>query len=99
MKASLRPTPDPYVEQLVKQICATISARFPEATFEIGAHPTQRGALIDAHVPTDDDFAVFHHVFDIAFVQRVRPQTLIDVVDDLDVLEGRLVEKIGDANQ
>jgi hypothetical protein len=58
MKASHRHTPDPYVEQLVKQICATISARFPEATFEIGAHPTQRGAIIDAHVPTDDDFAV-----------------------------------------
>lgn len=58
MKASPRHTPDPYVEQLVQQICATISARFPEATFEIGAHPTQRGAIIDAHVPTDDDFAV-----------------------------------------
>ena len=58
MKASPQHPPDPYVEQLVKQICATISARFPEATFEIGAHPTQRGAIIDAHVPTDDDFAV-----------------------------------------
>ena len=58
MKASPRHTPDPYVEQLVKQICAIMSARFPEATFEIGAHPTQRGAIIDAHVPTDDDFAV-----------------------------------------
>jgi hypothetical protein len=46
------------VEQLVKQVCATISARFPEATYEIGVHPTQRGAIIDAHVPTDDDFAV-----------------------------------------
>jgi hypothetical protein len=27
-------------------------------TFEICAHPTPRGAIIDAHVATDDDFAV-----------------------------------------
>jgi hypothetical protein len=58
MKASRRQTQDPYVQQLVAQICATITATFSEATFEIGAHPTQRGAIIDAHVPTDDDFAV-----------------------------------------
>jgi hypothetical protein len=58
MKASHRQTQDTYVQQLVAQICATITATFPEATFEIGAHPTQRGAIIDAHVPTDDDFAV-----------------------------------------
>ena len=58
MKASHCQTPDTYVQQLVAQICATITPTFPEATFEIGAHPTQRGAIIDAHVPTDDDFAV-----------------------------------------
>jgi hypothetical protein len=46
------------VDHWVAQICATITATFPEATFAIGAHPTQRGAIIDAHVPTDDDFAV-----------------------------------------
>lgn len=50
--------PDPAVEHWVTQICATITATFPDATFAIGAHPTQRGAIIDAHVPTDDDFAV-----------------------------------------
>ena len=58
MKASHCQTPDTYVQQLVAQICATITTTFPGATFEIGAHPTQRGAIIDAHVPTDDDFAV-----------------------------------------
>ena len=58
MKASYRQTHDAYVQQLVEQICGTITASFPEATFEIGAHPTQRGAIIDVHVPTDDDFAV-----------------------------------------
>jgi hypothetical protein len=58
MKASHRQPQDTYVQQLVAQICATITASFPEATFEIGAHPTQRGAIIDAHVLTDDDFEV-----------------------------------------
>jgi len=58
MKASHRQLQDTHVQQLVAQICATITASFPEATFEIGAHPTQRGAIIDAHVLTDDDFAV-----------------------------------------
>jgi hypothetical protein len=58
MNASPSPRHDPAVDHWVAQICATITATFPEATFAIGAHPTQRGAIIDAHVPTDDDFAV-----------------------------------------
>lgn len=58
MNARPSAPPDPEVEHWVAQICATITAAFPEATFAIGAHPTQRGAVIDAHVPTDDDFAV-----------------------------------------
>jgi len=58
MNASLSLLQDAAVEHWVAQICATITATFPDATFVIGAHPTQRGAIIDAHVPTDDDFAV-----------------------------------------
>lgn len=49
---------DNYVRDLVEKTCATIRARFPEATFEVCAHPMHRGAVIDAHVPTDDDFEV-----------------------------------------
>ncbi|MGH7964344.1 MAG: hypothetical protein ACRERD_21420 [Candidatus Binatia bacterium] len=49
---------DEYVSGLVGKTCARIRAKFPEATFEVCAHPTQRGAIIDAHVPTDDDFEV-----------------------------------------
>ncbi len=49
---------DTYVWRLVEGICAKIISKFPVATFDIGAHPTQRGAIIDAHVPTDDDFEV-----------------------------------------
>jgi hypothetical protein len=51
-------TQDAYVWSLVEHICAQIRAKFPEATFEVGTHPTQRGAIIDAHVPTDNDFEV-----------------------------------------
>jgi hypothetical protein len=51
-------TQDAYVWGLVEDICAKIRTKFPEATFEIGAHPTQRGAIIDAYVPTGDDFEV-----------------------------------------
>jgi hypothetical protein len=47
-----------YVQGLVEHICAKISAKFPGASFEICAHPAQRGAIIDAHVSTDDDFEV-----------------------------------------
>ncbi|ETX05725.1 hypothetical protein [Candidatus Entotheonella palauensis] len=46
---------DTYVWGLVEGVCAKISCKFPEATFDIGVHPTHRGAIIDAHVPTDDD--------------------------------------------
>jgi hypothetical protein len=42
----------------VERICAKIRAKFPDATFEVCAHPTHRGAVIDAHVPTDDDFEI-----------------------------------------
>jgi hypothetical protein len=49
---------DIYLGKIIERTCAKIVAAFPSATFEIGAHPHQRGAIIDAHVPTDDDFAV-----------------------------------------
>jgi len=58
MSVSSLQTHDAYVWGLVEQLCTKIRGAFPEATFEICAHPTQRGAIIDAHVPTDDDFAV-----------------------------------------
>ncbi len=51
-------TQDVYVWGLVEDICTKIRTKFPEATFDVGVHPTQRGAIIDAHVPTDDDFEV-----------------------------------------
>ena len=51
-------TQDVYVWGLVEDLCTTIRTKFPEATFDVGVHPTQRGAIIDAHVPTDDDFEV-----------------------------------------
>jgi hypothetical protein len=35
-----------------------VALPFPEATVDVGAHPAQRGAMIDAHVSTDDDYAV-----------------------------------------
>ena len=43
---------------LVEATCTRIKAKFPEAAFAVCPHPTQRGAIIDAYVPTDDDFAV-----------------------------------------
>jgi hypothetical protein len=58
MNVHLSQTQDSYVQQLVDEICAIIRAKFPQTTFEVCAHPTHRGAIIDAHVPTDDDFAV-----------------------------------------
>ena len=58
MNVPLSQTQDGYVQQLVDEICATIRAKFPQTTFEVCGHPTQRGAIIDAHVPTNDDFAV-----------------------------------------
>ncbi|HEY5869164.1 MAG TPA: hypothetical protein VI542_26960, partial [Candidatus Tectomicrobia bacterium] len=42
----------------MEHICTKISAKFPGASFEICAHPAQRGAIIDAHVPTEDDFEI-----------------------------------------
>ena len=51
-------TQDKHVRDLVESTCTKIRAKFPSATFEICAHPTQRGAIIDAYVPTDDDFEV-----------------------------------------
>ena len=58
MNGHLSQTQDGYVQQLVDAICVTIRAKFPQTTFEVCAHPTQRGAIIDAHVPTNDDFEV-----------------------------------------
>ena len=49
---------DDYVQTLVEKTCAKIKAKFPDATFDICPHPGQRGAVIDAHVLTDDDFDV-----------------------------------------
>ena len=46
---------DEYVNGLVEKTCAKIKEKFPDAAFEICAHPTQRGAIIDAYVSTDDD--------------------------------------------
>jgi hypothetical protein len=49
---------DEYVSGLVEKTCKKIKEKFPDAAFEICAHPTHRGAIIDAYVSTDDDFAV-----------------------------------------
>jgi hypothetical protein len=51
-------TYDAYVQGVVEHLCIKIRAKFPTASFESRAHPTQRGAIIDAHVPTDDDFEI-----------------------------------------
>ena len=51
-------TDDEYVRGLVERTCAKIRERFPGARFDVRMHPTQRGAIIDAHVPTEDDFEV-----------------------------------------
>jgi hypothetical protein len=58
MSMSRLQTHDAHVWGIVEHLCTTIRAHFPEATFDVCAHPTQRGAIIDAHVATDDDFAV-----------------------------------------
>ena len=58
MTASSLKTHDTYVQGLVEHLCIKIRTKFPTASFESCAHPTQRGAIIDAHVPTDDDFEV-----------------------------------------
>lgn len=58
MSVSLATTQDQRVLDLVEAMYAKIKAKFPDATFEVCPHPTQRGAIIDAYVPTDDDFAV-----------------------------------------
>jgi hypothetical protein len=58
MTVSSLKTHDAYVWGVVEHLYTKIRAHFPEATFDVCAHPTQRGAIIDAHVATDDDFAV-----------------------------------------
>jgi hypothetical protein len=58
MRAQAVTSQDSHVHILIERTCAKIKVKFPDATFEICAHPTQRGAIIDAHVPTDDDFEV-----------------------------------------
>ena len=47
-----------YVRGLMERACAKIRSRFPEARSHVRTHPSHRGAIIDAHVPTDDDFEV-----------------------------------------
>jgi hypothetical protein len=58
MSVSSLQTHDAHVGSIVEHLCAKIRAHFPEATVDVGAHPAQRGAMIDAHVSTDDDYAV-----------------------------------------
>jgi hypothetical protein len=58
MSVSSLQTYDAHVWGIVEHLCTKIRAYFPGATFDVCAHPTQRGAIIDAHVATDDDFAV-----------------------------------------
>ena len=58
MTVSIFSIHDGYAQGLVEHICTKISAQFPGASFEICAHPAQRGAIIDAHVPTEDDFEI-----------------------------------------
>ena len=58
MTVSILRTHDTYVQGLVEHICTKISTKFPGASFESCAHPVQRGAIIDAHVLTEDDFEV-----------------------------------------
>jgi hypothetical protein len=50
---------DEHVQALVERTCAKIRTKFPTATFCVRTHPRQRGAIVDAHVPTNDDFEVF----------------------------------------
>jgi hypothetical protein len=49
---------DKRIDDLIERTCAKIRTKFPHATFAFCLHPTQRGAIIDAYVPTDDDFEV-----------------------------------------
>ncbi len=58
MTVSRLKTHDAYVWGVVEHLCTEIRTQFPEATFDVCAHPAPRGAMIDAHVATDDDFAV-----------------------------------------
>jgi hypothetical protein len=58
MSVSSLQTHDAHVWGIVEHLCTKIRAHFPEATFDVCAHPMQRGAIIDAYVATDDDFAV-----------------------------------------
>lgn len=58
MSAEAASPKDDYVHALVEQTCAKIREKFPGAIFEVCPHPAYRGAIIDAHVPTNDDFEV-----------------------------------------
>ena len=51
MKASPQHTSDPYVEQLVKQICATIGTGFPEATLRLARIPPSVQLLLTRMAP------------------------------------------------
>jgi hypothetical protein len=58
MTVSRLKTHDAYVWGVVEHLCTEIRTPCPETTLDVCAHPAPRGAIIDAHVSTDDDFAV-----------------------------------------
>ena len=58
--------------------------------------PAAAGHFAAGEFVDDDDFAVFHHVIDVALVERVRAQPLIDVVNRFHVLR---VVQIAEAQQ
>ena len=47
--------------------------------------PAAAGHLASGKFVDDDDFAVLHDVIHVVFVKRVRPQTLINVVNNFHV--------------
>ncbi len=48
--------------------------------------PAPAGHLAPGEFVDDDDFAVFDHVLDVAVVERVGAEALVDVVNRLHVL-------------
>jgi len=58
MTVSIPRTHDAYVQGLVEHICTKIGVKFSGVSFEVCPHPTQRGAIIDPHMSTEDDFEV-----------------------------------------
>jgi hypothetical protein len=58
MRVSRLQTHEAHVGSIVEHLCVKIRAHLPEASVDVGAQPAPRGAMIDAHVSTDDDDAV-----------------------------------------